>query len=160
MVARVVGVGKAFAELASRRLFLHAHHAHAVADENVIDRRSEIGRDVRVRGLGIGGNRWERRVHLSIHVARLHAVEIAADDDSNLVHPVRRSLAICSKSSAFFDQFLRLREFYVGELHAEDRELVPHASDGEKASDDFMQQLREFSAPWRYDPATVVHKSF
>ena len=45
------------------------------------------------------------------------------------------------------ESFTYLREFYVGELHAEDREFVPHGD--EKASDDFYTQLREFSAPFR-----------
>ena len=36
--------------------------------------------------------------------------------------------------------------------------LVPHGD--EKASDDFYTQLREFSAPFRYDPGSEVHKSF
>jgi hypothetical protein len=54
-----------------------------------------------------------------------------------------------------------LREFYVGELHAEDRKLVPTASGDEKPSEDFMEQLRQFAAPWRYDTEKVeVHKSF
>ena len=56
------------------------------------------------------------------------------------------------------ESFTYLREFYIGELHAEERDLVPHGD--EKASDDFYTQLREFSAPFRYDPATDVHKSF
>ena len=56
------------------------------------------------------------------------------------------------------ESFTYLREFYVGELHAEDRELVPRGD--EHASEDFMIQLREFSAPFRYDPGNVVHKSF
>ena len=37
-------------------------------------------------------------------------------------------------------------------------QVVPHGD--EVASDDFMQQLREFSAPFRYDEGSVVHKSF
>ena len=56
------------------------------------------------------------------------------------------------------ESFTYLREFYVGEVCADDRGLVPHGD--EKASDDFMQQLREFSAPFRFDEGSVVHKSF
>ena len=56
------------------------------------------------------------------------------------------------------ESFTYLREFYVGELHAEDRELVP--KEEESASEDFMKQLREYCQPFRYDPGQVVHKSF
>ena len=56
------------------------------------------------------------------------------------------------------ESFTYLKEFSVGELTAEDRELVPHGA--EKPSADFMSQLREFSAPFRYTPDVVTHKSF
>lgn len=46
----------------------------------------------------------------------------------------------------------------MGELYAEDRELVP--MEEEAASADFMSQLREYCQPFRFDPGKVVHKSF
>ena len=59
------------------------------------------------------------------------------------------------------ESFTYLREFYVGELHPADRELVPAASGDEVPSQDFRDQLREFAAPWRFDTERVeVHKSF
>lgn len=48
------------------------------------------------------------------------------------------------------ESFTYLREFYIGEIVAEDLELVPREE--EAASQDFMSQLREFSAPFRYRP--------
>ena len=58
------------------------------------------------------------------------------------------------------ESFTYLKEFYIGELHTDDRELVPKS--GEAPSDDFMQQLREFSAPFRIAPEAqvAVFKSF
>ena len=56
------------------------------------------------------------------------------------------------------ESFTYLKEFYVGELHPEERQLVP--MEAETASADFMAQLREFASPWRFDPSKVVHKSF
>jgi hypothetical protein len=40
-----------------------------------------------------------------------------------------------------------LREFYIGELTPSERSKVPHGD--ERASDDFMAQLREFSSEFR-----------
>mmetsp|Transcript_45300 Transcript_45300/g.118919 ORF Transcript_45300/g.118919 Transcript_45300/m.118919 type:complete len:522 (+) Transcript_45300:3-1568(+) len=58
------------------------------------------------------------------------------------------------------ESFTYLKEFYIGELHADDRELVPRSD--ESPSDDFMTQLREFSAPFRIttEPSVAVFKSF
>ena len=59
------------------------------------------------------------------------------------------------------ESFTYLREFYVGEITPEDRVLVPQPEgDAGTASEDFYSQLREFSAPFRFDPASVVYKSF
>ena len=59
------------------------------------------------------------------------------------------------------ESFTYLKEFYIGELHADDLELVPREK--EIPSDDFMQQLREFATPFRLRhprPEDAVHKSF
>ena len=57
------------------------------------------------------------------------------------------------------ESFTYLREFYIGELWPDERALVP--LEDERASDDFMVQLREYSAPFRYSPdTTTAHKSF
>ena len=56
------------------------------------------------------------------------------------------------------ESFTYLREFYIGEIHAEERELVP--GEEEAPSDDFMAQLREFADPFRYRPEVVTYKSF
>ena len=57
------------------------------------------------------------------------------------------------------ESFTYLREFYIGELLPEERELVP--SGDEAPSAEFMQQLREFSMAFRMDVEHVpTHKSF
>ena len=57
------------------------------------------------------------------------------------------------------ESFTYLREFYVGELHEEERELVPSASGEEEASADFLEQLREFAQPFRYTPPILSIKN-
>lgn len=57
------------------------------------------------------------------------------------------------------ESFQYLREFYIGEVEPQDRELVP--LEAESASDEFMQQLREFSATFRLKLDVVpTFKSF
>lgn len=45
------------------------------------------------------------------------------------------------------ESFTYLREFYIGELWPEERQRVPMET--ETASDDFMQQLRDFASAFR-----------
>eukprot|EP00962_Isochrysis_galbana_P035837 scaffold12300_cov132-Isochrysis_galbana.AAC.10 len=45
------------------------------------------------------------------------------------------------------ESFTYLREFYIGELKPSERSKVPHGD--ERASDDFMAQLREVSSEFR-----------
>ncbi len=52
------------------------------------------------------------------------------------------------------ESFTYLKEFYIGEIVAEDVPRVP--LEEETASADFMLQLREFSAPFRYRPDPLV----
>ena len=58
------------------------------------------------------------------------------------------------------ESFTYLREFYIGELYPDELSCVPRS--GEEPSADFMQQLREFSRPFRhvYKPEEAIHKSF
>jgi len=62
------------------------------------------------------------------------------------------------------ESFQYLKEFYIGEIWPEDRPLIP--LEKERASDDFMQQLREYSATFRlsaeaqHQLTMVTHKSF
>ena len=53
------------------------------------------------------------------------------------------------------ESFLYLRHFYVGEIAAEDRGLVPSPSPG--PSDDFLAQLADLSAPFRLARAEPRH---
>jgi cytochrome b involved in lipid metabolism len=58
------------------------------------------------------------------------------------------------------ESFTYLREFYIGEVWKDERDQIP--LEKELPSADFMAQLREFSAPFRYSPDAnvVAHKSF
>ena len=58
------------------------------------------------------------------------------------------------------ESFTYLREFYIGEIYADEREKVP--LEAEKASDDFLAQLREFAQVFRIseNAQVVTHKSF
>ena len=56
------------------------------------------------------------------------------------------------------ESFTYLREFYIGELWPDERALVP--LEDERASDDFMQQLRDYMQPHRFQPGVMAHKSF
>ena len=68
--------------------------------------------------------------------------------------------ALNRDSTVFFElyhasreSFQYLKEFYIGELWPEERALVP--LEDEAASDDFMQQLREYSAAFRITPEAM-----
>lgn len=50
------------------------------------------------------------------------------------------------------ESFMYLREFYVGELWPSELSKVPHHD--ERASDDFMAQLRDFSSAFRINAPT------
>ena len=54
------------------------------------------------------------------------------------------------------ESFLYLKEFYIGELHPQERSLVPCNI---PPSEDFLQQLREYTS-FRMPVAQKVYKSF
>ena len=74
------------------------------------------------------------------------------------------------------ESFTYIKEFYIGEIALEDRGLVPHPAEASglgntrgQASEEFMEQLREYCDSFRIDPslshqreaeAMVMHKSF
>ena len=49
------------------------------------------------------------------------------------------------------ESFGYLREFYIGEVHPEDRALVPSPDDEQQVSAEFVRQLQEFCALFRMD---------
>ena len=69
--------------------------------------------------------------------ARMHAPTAA---DASLLTSLR-------SYHASRESFTYLREFYIGELWPEERQKIP--MEEEKASDDFMTQLRDFASAFR-----------
>jgi len=55
------------------------------------------------------------------------------------------------------ESFLYLKHFYVGEVRAEDRSSVPTLP-GPPASDDFLQQLREFTDDFRVSNEVAIEE--
>ena len=56
------------------------------------------------------------------------------------------------------ESFVYLQEFYVGEVVAKDRGGVPQPE--EAASPEFMEQLRQYTAPFRMPEEDRAYKSF
>ena len=56
------------------------------------------------------------------------------------------------------ESFLYLKHFYVGEVFADDRASVPLVP-GPPASDDFLQQLREYTEDFRVDAAELPEEN-